>query len=50
MAEQSSFTSQSVRTLSRRRFVQGLVAGGVFAGLDLWRWPRVALLPEHKKC
>jgi CopA family copper-resistance protein len=42
MAEQSSFTSQSVRTLSRRRFVQGLVAGGVLAGLDLWRWPRVA--------
>src|SRR5260370_40490901 len=24
--------------ISRRRFVQGLVAGGVMAGFDLWRW------------
>jgi len=28
--------------MSRRRFVQGLVAGGVLAGLDLWRRPGVA--------
>ncbi|HKV53171.1 MAG TPA: copper resistance system multicopper oxidase [Candidatus Binataceae bacterium] len=29
--------------LSRRRFVQGLMVGGVaIAGLDLWRWPALA--------
>ena len=28
---------------SRRRFVQGLVAGGVLAGFDLWRWPAMAM-------
>jgi CopA family copper-resistance protein len=32
----------SRRSLSRRRFVQGLVAGGVIAGFDLWRWPAFA--------
>ena len=30
------------RSLSRRRFVQGLVAGGVIASFDLWRWPAFA--------
>jgi CopA family copper-resistance protein len=25
--------------LSRRRFVQGMLAGGVIASVDLWRWP-----------
>ena len=30
------------RLLSRRRFVQGLVAGGMIAGFDLWRWPAFA--------
>ncbi len=30
------------RIISRRRFVQGLAAAGVIAGLDLWRWPRLA--------
>src|SRR5260370_41965099 len=29
--------------ISRRRFVQGLVAGGVIAGFDLWRWPGLAM-------
>src|SRR5260370_9485149 len=29
--------------ISRRRFVQGLVAGGVIAGFDLWRWPALAM-------
>jgi CopA family copper-resistance protein len=28
--------------ITRRRFVQGVVAGGVIAGLDLWRWPAFA--------
>ena len=28
--------------MSRRRFVQGLIAGGVIAGFDLWRWPAFA--------
>src|SRR6266404_8432086 len=28
--------------ITRRRFVQGLVASGVIAGLDLWRWPALA--------
>jgi FtsP/CotA-like multicopper oxidase with cupredoxin domain len=30
-------------SLSRRRFVQGLVAGGLIAGFDLWRWPAWAM-------
>jgi len=29
--------------ISRRRFVQGLAAGGVIAGFDLWRWPALAM-------
>lgn len=28
--------------ISRRRFVQGLVASGVVASFDLWRWPGLA--------
>src|SRR6266478_6126117 len=28
--------------ITRRRFVQGIVAGGVIAGLELWRWPLFA--------
>jgi CopA family copper-resistance protein len=32
----------SPKPLTRRRFVQGMVAGGVIAGLDLWRWPALA--------
>src|SRR5260370_40566106 len=31
------------RSLSRRRFVKGMVAGGVIAGFDLWRWPALAM-------
>jgi FtsP/CotA-like multicopper oxidase with cupredoxin domain len=31
------------KSLSRRRFVQGLVAGGVIAGFDLYRWPAFAM-------
>jgi CopA family copper-resistance protein len=31
------------KSLSRRRFVQGLVAGGVIAGFDLWRMPAIAM-------
>ena len=30
------------RTISRRRFVTGVVAGGVIAGLGRWRWPAFA--------
>ena len=30
------------RGITRRRFVQGVLAGGVVAGLDLWRWPALA--------
>src|SRR6266851_6826265 len=32
----------NARGITRRRFVQGIVAGGVIAGLDLWRWPALA--------
>ncbi|HLW70583.1 MAG TPA: copper resistance system multicopper oxidase [Candidatus Binataceae bacterium] len=28
--------------ITRRRFVQGVLAGGVVASLDLWRWPASA--------
>lgn len=33
---------KSASWISRRRFVQGLMAGGLIAGLDLWRWPAFA--------
>src|SRR5437868_14629562 len=35
------------RGITRRRFVQGLVAGGVIAGLDLWRWPALVRGAAH---
>jgi CopA family copper-resistance protein len=35
--------SFKAKSLSRRRFVQGLVASGVIAGFDLWRWPALAM-------
>jgi CopA family copper-resistance protein len=28
--------------ITRRRFVQGIAAGGIVSALELWRWPRVA--------
>src|SRR5258705_13032500 len=34
--------SRPGKSISRRRFVQGLGAGGVIAGFDLWRWPAFA--------
>jgi CopA family copper-resistance protein len=40
-APRGSWRSNS-RGITRRRFVQGIVAGGVMAGLDLWRWPAFA--------
>ena len=30
------------RGITRRGFVRGVLAGGVVAGLDLWRWPAFA--------
>jgi len=33
---------RSRRFITRRRFVQGLVAGGVISGLHGWRWPAFA--------
>lgn len=41
MYGQRNSEKRPARTISRRRFVQGLVAGSVIAGLDLWRWPAV---------
>jgi CopA family copper-resistance protein len=35
--------------ISRRRFVQGLMAGGVIAGLDLWRWPALAMNTRNEQ-
>jgi CopA family copper-resistance protein len=32
----------SSKPLTRRRFVQGIVTGGVIAALDAWRWPALA--------
>jgi FtsP/CotA-like multicopper oxidase with cupredoxin domain len=29
-------------SVSRRRFVKGLIAGSAIAGLELWRWPALA--------
>jgi hypothetical protein len=36
-------SNRAARGSTRRRFVQGVLAGGVIAGLDLWRWPAWAL-------
>ena len=37
--------------ISRQRFVQGVLASGVIAGFDLWRWPvlaqRIAAGPQQ---
>ena len=43
MFEYAPSKSSSAKAISRRRFVQGLVAGGVVAGFDLWRWPALAM-------
>jgi len=43
MFEYARSKSSSAKTISRRRFVQGLMAGGVIAGFDLWRWPALAM-------
>jgi CopA family copper-resistance protein len=37
-ASKSSFPK-----IGRRRFVQGLIAGGAIAGFDLWQWPGLAV-------
>src|SRR5260370_783181 len=37
------YQSLEGKSLSRRRFVRGLVAGGVNEGFDLWRWPALAM-------
>jgi CopA family copper-resistance protein len=37
------------RMLSRRRFVQGLAAAGVLAGVDLWRWPALAMRSDAEQ-
>src|SRR5882757_2542227 len=34
--------SRQGKSISRRRFVQRLVVGGVIVGFDLWRWPAFA--------
>jgi CopA family copper-resistance protein len=35
--------------INRRRFVQGLVAGGVIAGFDIWRLPAFALTNRNEQ-
>jgi CopA family copper-resistance protein len=42
MYRRATSKNGSSRAISRRRFVQGLVASGVIAGFDLWRWPALA--------
>lgn len=41
MLGDATFENRSHK-ISRRRFVQGLLAGGVIAGFELWRWPALA--------
>ena len=43
MFEDTPPKDRSPKIISRRRFVQGLMAGGVIAGFDLWRWPTMAM-------
>ena len=38
---------KGVKGISRRQFVQGLMAGGVIAGLDFWRWPALGRKPRN---
>jgi CopA family copper-resistance protein len=33
--------------ITRRQFIQGLIAGGIITGLDAWRWPAFALAPRN---
>jgi FtsP/CotA-like multicopper oxidase with cupredoxin domain len=35
--------------ISRRRFVRGLMTGAVIAGLDLWRWPALAMSTRNEQ-
>src|SRR2546426_3939188 len=49
MDGQRNSAKRPSRTISRRRFVQGLVAGGVIAGLDLWRWPALVRGAAHEQ-
>jgi CopA family copper-resistance protein len=35
--------------ITRRQFVQGLIAGGIITGLDAWRWPALALAPRNEQ-
>ena len=41
--------TRSFAGVTRRRFVQGLVAGGVIAGLDMWSWPALALKTRNEQ-
>jgi len=43
MYRRATSKNGSSRAISRRRFVQGLVAGGVIAGFDLWRMSAMAM-------
>ncbi len=40
--------NRAARGITRRRFVQGVLAGGVIAGLDFWRWPAWALKSSNQ--
>ncbi len=37
------FCKRAAHGVTRRRFVQGLIAGGIIVGFDSWRWPAFAL-------
>ena len=51
MFRQVADNKRRASEISRRRFVQGVLVGGVIAGFDLWRWPvlaqRIAAGPQQ---
>ena len=40
---------KSASDITRRQFVQGLMASGLIGGLDLWRWPGAALKTRNQQ-
>jgi CopA family copper-resistance protein len=49
MAGKKFFQKGTTEGMSRRRFVQGLMAGGIVAGLGSWSWPALALNTRNEQ-
>src|SRR5438132_46837 len=49
MSERGRSGNHFAGEINRRRFVQGLVAGGLIAGFDIWRLPAFALTNRNEE-